>query len=144
MDRELAPLPPGSACQSSATGTCHLRNVFIFSQSLARFPPHSLRAGRGGQEREGKGHRQEQKRTGRPVPESPLCKTTHQGPCQSCLPRGLTAPLVAPQTVSHHPAESRISPWPVARWGRTAGQGPNIRAVTSVSPAPRTPVQEPS
>lgn len=48
MDREPAPRPPGSACQSSATGTCHLRNVFIFSQSLARFPPHSLTAGRGG------------------------------------------------------------------------------------------------
>lgn len=67
MDRELAPLPPASACQSSATGTCHLRNVFIFSQLLARFLPHSLRAGRrgvGGPEREGEGHRQEPKRIG--------------------------------------------------------------------------------
>lgn len=83
MDRELAPLPPGSACQSSATGTCHLRNVFIFSQSLARFPPHSSRAGRGGQKREGKGHRGEQRRTGKPVLESSPCKANTMGPAKS-------------------------------------------------------------
>ena len=69
--------PPASACQHSATGTCHLRNVFIFSQSLARFPPHSSRARRGGQEREGKGHTREQGGWG----ELPV-QRKHRGACQ--------------------------------------------------------------
>ena len=78
-----APLPPGSACQRSAAATCHLRNVFIFSQSLARFPPHPLRAGRGGQEREGEGHRGEPRGIGKLVPQSSLCKENTPEPAKS-------------------------------------------------------------
>lgn len=74
--------PAASACQRSPTGTCHLRNVFIFSQSLARFPPHSLGAGRGGQEREGRGHRREQ-RIGKLAPKSSLHKENTMGPAKS-------------------------------------------------------------
>lgn len=47
-------IPHSSGCQHLATGTCRLSNVFISPRRwLARFPPHSLRAGRGegGQER---------------------------------------------------------------------------------------------
>lgn len=55
MDRAPAPLPAGSVCQRSATGTCHLRNVFIFSN----WPDsrHTLVEcwKREGREREGKG-----------------------------------------------------------------------------------------
>lgn len=43
--------PHSSGCQHSATGTCHLRNVFIFSQALAGQVPATLiesRKGKGG------------------------------------------------------------------------------------------------
>lgn len=117
--------PPGSACQHSATGTCHLRNVFIFSQSLARFPPHSLRAGRGGQEREGKGHSREQgglenallralcaKKTPGVLPNPPATRP-------DATPRGSPNPLTVPQEVPSLP-----DPWPMRA---TSNQGPNMQ-----------------
>lgn len=110
--------PPGSAGQSSATGTCHLRNVFIFSQLLARFPPHSLRAGRGGQEREGKGHRREQKRTGDWFSRALHAKQTPWG-----LPN---PPATCSDGTPGGSPDPGVSPWPGAQWGHTTHQGPNM------------------
>lgn len=77
--------PHSSGCQRSATGTCHLRNVFIFFQALAGQVPATLtesRKGRG-QEREGWGHRLEQ-RAGKWTPKNYLGRKT-PGPAKSIL-----------------------------------------------------------
>lgn len=77
--------PRSSGCRHSATGTWHLRNVFIFFQALAGQVPATLiesREGRG-QEREGWGHRLQQ-RTGKRTPKICLRKKS-PGPAKPIL-----------------------------------------------------------
>lgn len=101
--------PHSSGCQHSATGTCHLRNVFIFFQALAGQVPATLiecRKGRGW-EREGWGHRLEQ-RTRKRTPKSYLRKKT-PGLAKSILCTVCQLDM-APQILLH-PTGSHIPPW---------------------------------
>ena len=109
------PTPPRSACQRSASGTCHLRNVFILAQSLAGFPPHSLRAGRGGQEREGEGHRGEPRGIGNLVPQSMLCKENTPGPAKASCHTACHHPTWLPKPLPPSHRKSHFTP---------AGRGP--------------------
>lgn len=143
------PTPPRPACQRSASGTCHLRNVFILAQSLAGFPLHSLRAGRGGQEREGEGHRREPRGIGNLVPQSMLCKENTPGPAKAgchtaCRhPTWLPKPLPPPHRKSHFtpavhgPVRTYLEAGP-----RGVEWAPYV-SVTLQSLVTRTPVQEP-
>lgn len=140
------PAAPGLCLPALTTGTCHLRNVFIFSQSLARFPPHSLRAGRGAGRRGKVKVRAGSKEGWKRVPNSALCKENTMGPANSAChsvrhhPTGLPKPPpTTPQEVTFHPG-----PWPAE--GTRGTRGPkcrvgSIRLAERGTLSPRTPVK---
>lgn len=140
------PAAPRLCLPALTTGTCHLRNVFIFSQSLARFPPHSLRAGRGAGRRGKVKVRAGSKEGWKRVPNSALCKENTMGPANSAChsvrhhPTGLPKPPpTTPQEVTFHPG-----PWPAE--GTRGTRGPkcrvgSIRLAERGTLSPRTPVK---
>lgn len=142
MDREPAPLPPRLCRPELSHWNMPFEKCLHFLSVAGQVPATLMESGKRRGGRRGKVRVIDGSKRGRGTASQELSmQSKHHGPCQIRLPRALTGPRAAPQTLASHPGPEPNGGTPRTR-GPTCPAGAT-RPVPLGSPAPRTPSESP-